>query len=112
MNIEAIGFRVLVKPDPVKEQTQGGIIIATNKQLERNATTTGVVINIGPEAFRSYNRTAGFTSYVPWVQPGDRVSYAKYAGKWIDDGEESFLVLNDEDICARIKDDSPVNVEA
>lgn len=112
MTIEAVGFRVLVKPDPIKEKTQGGIILQTNKQLEKNATTTGVVVSIGPEAFRSFNRTAGFQDYVPWVNVGDRVSYAKYAGKWIDEGEDEFLMLNDEDIVARIRNDRSDNVEA
>lgn len=106
-----MGFRVLVKPDPIKEKTQGGIIIQTNKVLEKNATTTGVVISVGPEAFRSFNRTAGFQDYVPWVKVGDRVSYAKYAGKWIDEGDEEFLMLNDEDVVARIVNDCSNNME-
>jgi co-chaperonin GroES (HSP10) len=58
------------------------------------------VVDIGPEAFRSYNRAAGFTSYVPWVKVGDRISYARYAGKWVEENEKDYLIINDEDVVA------------
>lgn len=117
MNHKAVGFRLVVKPDPVEKKTASGIVLATNETMERNATTSGRVLDIGPEAFRSYNRTAGFNAYVPWCKIGDRITYAKYAGKWVrtgvilDDGkEEELLIINDEDVTSVI-DDSTDNME-
>ena len=114
MKHKAIGFKLVVKPDPVIEKTKSGIIVATDKKLERNATTTGVVLDIGPEAFRAHNKAANFKDYVPWCQVGDRITYAKYAGKWVDGEteEEPVLILNDEDVTSVvIENDSSKNVE-
>jgi co-chaperonin GroES (HSP10) len=96
---KAIGFRVLVKPDDVIKTSKGGIAIVTDERLERGATVTGIVLDVGPEAFRAFNKSAG-VDYTPWVKVGDHVFYAKYAGKAIvgEDGE-NYLFLNDEDIC-------------
>jgi len=95
---KAIGFRVLVKPDDIIKTSKGGIAIVTDERLERGATVTGTVLDIGPEAFRAFNNAAG-VDYTPWVKVGDHIFYAKYAGKGIDaeDGT-SLLFLNDEDV--------------
>lgn len=108
--IEPVGFRVLIKPDPVLETTKSGIVLALDKKLEAGATQTGTVMALGPEAFKSYNRAAGFNQYVPWCTIGDHISFAKYAGKWVDDPDtkEEFLIINDEDVVAKfskVKDD-------
>lgn len=91
------GHRVLVKPDPIEEVSQGGIVIATkaSEQQLKNATTSGTLVAIGMNAWK------GFDSGAPWASVGDRVSYAKYGGRVIKDksGEE-FVILNDEDILA------------
>lgn len=101
--INAVGFRVLVEPDAVVEESQGGIVIVSDTKLEKGATTRGTVKSIGPEAFRAFNRNAGFEQYVPWVGVGDVVYYAKYSGKWIDDPDTGieYLMINDEDIVGR-----------
>ena len=109
MKIEAVGHRVLIKPDPVKK-SQGGIILAVDTKLEQGATTTGTVIQVGPDAFYDYR-----PDHVPvnhwerWVKEGDRVIYAKYAGRFIDSEEKDeggdpiyYIVLNDIDVFAKI----------
>jgi len=105
--VEPVGFRVLVKVDPVIEETQGGIVVVTDKKLEKNATVSGVVLAIGPEAFRSFNRTAGFGErYQPWINVGDHIYFAKYSGKWVvdpDDQEADLIMINDEDVIGRIR---------
>lgn len=103
MAIEAVGYRVVVKPDPVKEKSQGGIILATDEKLERAAISVGTVVALGPIAFMAFKPYEG-----PWVNPGDKVAYAKYAGKWVadpefpDDKDKELLVLNDEDIVCKL----------
>lgn len=103
MKLKAVSFRVVVKPDEVQEKSKGGIVLAVDKKLERNAQVTGVIVDIGEDvyaAFKPMSQHAG-------LKVGDRVFYAKYAGKWIEnpDTGENLLVLNDEDIVAKVESD-------
>jgi co-chaperonin GroES (HSP10) len=34
------------------------------------------------------------------VKVGDRISYARYAGKWVEENEKDYLIINDEDVVA------------
>ncbi|MEX0932329.1 MAG: hypothetical protein WDZ61_00345 [Parcubacteria group bacterium] len=98
------GFRVLIKPDPVLKKTKSGIVVSVDDKLYRAATTIGTIVEIGPTAWRAYDDGQ------PWAKVGDRVYYAKYAGKIIDDGtEEGLVVLNDEDVQALIVKEEEVN---
>ena len=105
--LRAVGFRVLVKPDPVLKKTKSGIIISTDERLERGATEKGTVVDVGPEAFLAHNRAAGFKDQQPWVTVGQRIYFARYAGKWVLDPEdrEMYLAINDEDVIVRIEND-------
>lgn len=99
---KAVGFRILVRPDPIEEVTKGGIVLAVNEKLERGAQVTGVVLDVGPEAYRAFNKAAGFDDYRPWVKPGDHIYYARYAGKRITSDGEELLFLNDEDVAGLV----------
>jgi len=91
--IKAPGFRVVIKPDPVEEVTAGGIVLAIDKRLEKGATDKGTVISIGPIAWMAFKPYEG-----PWCEVGDKVGYAKYAGKWVTENGEDFLVIDDQDV--------------
>lgn len=103
--IKPVGFKILVKPDPIEEKTKSGIVLAVDEKLEKGARIRGTVIEVGPEAFTAYQKHLKDMGIVaaPWVQAGDTVYFARYAGKVIVDHEtnEEFVVLNDEDICCR-----------
>jgi chaperonin GroES len=98
--IEPVGYRVVVKPENVEEITQGGIILAREAKLaEEQAIDRGLVIQIGPSAFHD-EKVAGTQ-----LKIGDHVVYAKYAGKRVKDKDGvDYLVINDEDIVAILKD--------
>jgi len=100
MNLRAVSYRIIVKPDELVKQTESGLYIefASNEQLEKGARVAGTVLDIGPVAFKAF----GMDPEKPWVSVGDRVFYAKYAGKRIIDNTtgEEVVVLNDDDICA------------
>src|SRR5947207_12592997 len=99
---KAVGHLILIRPDPVEEVSKGGIVLATDKKLEKGATTSGLVLDIGPEAFLAFQDAASIplNARKPWVAPGDHIYYAKYAGKWIDDkqSKEELLFIRDEDV--------------
>lgn len=112
--IYPVGRHILVKPDEVEEVTEGGIVLVEETRTKHSqAASTGIVIAIGDDAFRHgttdiyrlfdgqlklvERRVDGYSK--PFCKPGDRVCFAKFAGKGIagKDGEQ-YRVMNDEDI--------------
>ena len=88
---------VLVKPDNVETKTDSGIIIpdlVTDK--ERKAVEYGTVVRVGPRAFIDYGRGPDI------LQKGDRITFARYAGKEVKDGDDTYLLVNDIDVLALI----------
>lgn len=100
MALKAVAFRVILKVKEVAEKSKGGIVLAVDKRLERQAYTQGTVIDIGPDAWAAFKTKEEFAG----LKIGDTVFYAKYAGKWLADPEtdEEFLIVNDEDIVAKV----------
>lgn len=96
-----IGHRIIVKPEEIKKKTESGLLIeyGSNELLEKGARIRGSVVAIGPTAWREFNLRSG-VEHFNWVEIGDTVYYAKYAGKSIKDPDtgEEFVVLNDEDV--------------
>lgn len=95
--MQAIAWRVIVKPDNIEEKSSGGIVLAVDERLEKGARITGTIVGIGPDVYPNSILLHG------GLNIGDRVYYAKYAGKTIYDQvtKEEFVVLNDEDIVAK-----------
>lgn len=114
MSLEIVGHRLLVKPDPVKEQVDvpealkvGGFEVVKPADLERReeaATQVGTVIQVGPTAFRAFDGDS--PNWQPWCKAGDRIIFAKYAGKFVEDPstKERFFVINDEDVQVKVHD--------
>lgn len=108
--IKPLLHRVLVKPDTLDVDPtfaaakRAGLALPDHAsiKMEENRVDTGIVIDIGSTAFKAYMKE-GDLDEVP-VKVGDRISFAKYAGKVIMKGEEKFIVLNDEDIVAVMGD--------
>ena len=108
VELRAVGHRVIVKPDPVEKTTSGGIILHVDEKRESAGSQKGTCLQVGPMAWK--NEAYGFNlpDWTPWCKPGDRVFFARYAGKFIrttDDpnNQEYFIVMNDEDIQAVIE---------
>jgi co-chaperonin GroES (HSP10) len=95
----AIGYRVVILPDKVEEKSAGGIVLPNKDvKLERAATTNGTIVDIGPMVEHG----------VKDLEPGSRVVYAKYAGKFVenpDDEDNDFVIVNDEDIISEMKEE-------
>lgn len=100
--------RIVVKPEALDEFSSDvrrlkaiGLTVPELADAKRAqaAVDRGVVISIGATAYKDY----GIESP---VKVGDVVNYARFAGKIIEDPvtEESFILLNDEDLICIIKD--------
>ncbi len=96
--------RILVRPDKLEDTDKTyvkakaiGLVMPDHedKQRAQAGVDRGVVVAIGPTAFRDFGTES------PIVK-GDYVAYARFAGKTVTDPytDEDYVILNDEDICA------------
>ena len=95
------GWRILVMPFQVKEETKGGIIIAQETlDRARAAVQVGYVLKKGPLCYADKERYPTGA----WCEEKDWVIFARYAGSrmQIDGGE--IRMLNDDEILGTIKD--------
>jgi chaperonin GroES len=96
MNIRPIGERVVIKPMPKEEKSQGGLFLpdtAQEKPIE------GEVVAVGPGRIDANgNRIA------PEVKVGDIVVFAKFIGTTVkQDGVDYLIVNGDRDILCVIE---------
>lgn len=98
--IEPVDLRILVLPDPVKERTSGGIILAdVTKEADKWATTRGVLIAAGAGAWAEAKMIR--PDFVP-PSPGQRIAFAKYGKRAEIEGADgvTYWIMNDEDVVA------------
>lgn len=103
--IKPILHRVLVKPDNVEDADDvirsaraAGLQVQLDKR-EQAAIEIGTVVLVGRTAYKEF----GTTAEEEGVKVGTKIFFAKYAGKAVKDGEEKFLILNDEDVIGVIE---------
>ncbi len=104
MSIQPITHRILVKPEDVSEtkyktEIKGFVIAGDQKEREQKGVDKGTVLRMGPTAFLDYDT-------VNPLSVGDTIVFAKYAGKEVEDPEfpdEKFVLLNDEDVIAIVR---------
>jgi co-chaperonin GroES (HSP10) len=93
-----MGWKILIQPNQIKQQTKGGILLPTQaKDNEAYLTAHGVVAGVGELAYRDRNTGEKWKlSSIPKVN--DRVTYGKYAGQKLIINGVRFLLLNDDEI--------------
>ncbi len=114
------GNRVLVFVDQIKEKTEGTLIelLDETEEAMQCGNASGTMVAAGPDAFQHKTewvyhlhdnsqeelvekRVSGYAE--PFAKPGDRISFAKYAGqKYKGKDNERYLVMNDTDITCRL----------
>jgi co-chaperonin GroES (HSP10) len=96
--------RIIVKQQKLNESHKEyrraeamGIIIPEHEDTKRAqaGVDKGIVMSIGPTAYRDYNVDAP-------IKVGDLVAFARFSGKVIIDpkDDEEYVALNDEDVVA------------
>lgn len=111
MKLKALGYRIIVKPDNLRTKTDWGLELVMDEKLEKAAIYTGTVMDIGPLAWKDYNKN--YTDK-PWCEVGDKVLFSKYGGTWIYDPETwdvnnldaavEYIVLDDADVLCKVGD--------
>lgn len=89
INIEPLGARVLILPIEGEAQTPGGVLLP---ETAKEKPQQGTVEAIG----NSEDRTTD-------LKVGDRVLFPKYTGTEIKYEGKTYLLMNEEDVLARIK---------
>ncbi|MDE1868312.1 MAG: hypothetical protein KGI08_11480 [Thaumarchaeota archaeon] len=99
MTLKAIGYKLIVLPETVEKKTKSGIVLAVDEKMEQNAQVVGTIIDIGEDVAAAFKPKTEYWG----LRVGDKIWYAKYAGKWIKDEENNreVLVINDEDVCVK-----------
>ena len=93
--LKPIADRVIIKVEEEKEETIGGIVLASNA---KEKPQTGSVIAIGDGAV-----TESGTKLPMTVKVGDEVYYHKYSGTKVKFDGEDYLVLREKDIIAIVE---------
>lgn len=98
--VEMVGHRVLLKPadDVAQSKTDWGFELDVGEDFKRGkaGTTIGEVVSIGPMAWKAFDHDK--PGWKPWAKIGDIVYFAKYGGKFITIDEETYIIINDEDV--------------
>ena len=89
MAIQPLGDRVLIQALAAEEKTAGGIYIPDNAQEKPQE---GVVIAVG----------AGTKDVDMTLKADDKVLYGKYAGTEVTHGGETFLIMKESDVFAKL----------
>ena len=84
MIIKPLGKRVLIKQVEQEEVTKSGIVLPGTASKEK--PITGEVLAVGKE--------------VEDVKAGDKVVCEKYSGTEVKDGDDSFLILDIDNVLA------------
>lgn len=110
------GWRILLAPIHVSEQTSGGIFIPKAEvQAEEHLRFVGKVLAMGPLCFtKEEHRYTKEAPVKPWCVVGDIISTSQYAGSTLPcdvNGEQFYLrVINDEEVVSIIPNISVLNI--
>jgi len=89
MTIKPIGDRVLVKMIEIEEKTKGGIVLPDTVSKEKS--TIGEVVAVGDG------------EKVKNINSGEKIIYEKYSGTEIKDNGDKYLLLNIDNILAKVE---------
>ncbi len=89
MKVKPLGERLLIKPIKEEEKTEGGIVLpdsAKEKPMKAEVIAVGEKVD-----------------EIDLV-PGDKVIYSKYSGTEIKIDDEEYIIIDAEDILAKIEE--------
>lgn len=93
--LKPIGNRVIIEKKEQEQTTKSGIVLTDSAKEKSNE---GVIVAVGTGRLLNDG-----TRVTPEVKEGDRVVFQQYAGAEVKRDNETYLVLNEEDILAVIE---------
>ena len=106
MTVKAVLHRLVVKPVELEEYDEVDAklkelgfakAITEESKYHKTQIDQGYVLDVGPTAFLDYVKKHDLP--IP-VRVGTLVTYARHSGKYLKDGEEDVVVINDDDVIA------------
>lgn len=95
------GYRILVQPVKVKQETESGIYLPDQAVDRENiATVVSFVIKLGPDCYKDATR---FPSG-PWCKEGDFVVTRSYSGTRLNLKGQELRLINDDTVEAVVED--------
>ncbi len=99
---DTLGWRLILRPLDVKKMSEGGIdLSAISERTQAINSDKGEILMIGDSAWDTLK-------VKPNLKVGDKVFYAKYGAKTLQDPENKevfYIMCNDEDILAGYTDE-------
>ncbi|MBG1372264.1 co-chaperone GroES [Staphylococcus aureus] len=93
--LKPIGNRVIIEKKEQEQTTKSGIVLTDSAKEKSNE---GVIVAVGTGRLLNDG-----TRVTPEVKEGDRVVFQQYDGTEVKRDNETYLVLNEEDILAVIE---------
>ncbi|HDD3021571.1 TPA: co-chaperone GroES [Staphylococcus aureus] len=93
--LKPIGNRVIIEKKEQEQTTKSGIVLTDSAKEKSNE---GVIVAVGTGRLLNDG-----TRVTPEVKEGDRVVFQQYADTEVKRDNETYLVLNEEDILAVIE---------
>jgi chaperonin GroES len=93
LKIEPLGDRVVVRPAEAESQRPSGIYVA---ETAKEKPQKGTIVAVGPGKWEDGQVEPMY------VQVGDTVLFAKYAGTEIRLDDEDVLIMSQKDVLAKI----------
>ena len=95
VNIQPLGERIVVERDSSESTTSGGIVLPDSA---KDKPSRGVVIAVGDGRMMDNGSRAPMQ-----VKVGDRVLFSSYAPEELKVGEETYLLMREDDVLAVIE---------
>ena len=93
--LKPLGNRVIIQKSEQEQTTKSGIVLTDSAKEKSNE---GTIIAVGAgRILKDGSRVA------PEVNEGDKVVFQQYAGTGVKRGDETYLIVNEEDILAIIE---------
>ncbi|MBU6949280.1 co-chaperone GroES [Staphylococcus haemolyticus] len=94
--LKPLGNRVIIERKEQEQTTKSGIVLTDSAKEKSNE---GIVVAVGTGRVLDNGEKVA-----PEVKEGDRVVFQEYAGSEVKRGDETYLILNVEDLLTIIED--------
>ncbi|PTK53906.1 co-chaperone GroES [Staphylococcus haemolyticus] len=94
--LKPLGNRVIIEHKEQEQTTKSGIVLTDSAKEKSNE---GIVVAVGTGRVLDNGEKVA-----PEVKEGDRVVFQEYAGSEVKRGDETYLILNVEDLLTIIED--------
>lgn len=99
--LKPVEYNVVVRIDPVADRSAGGIYLPPKaKDAEELAADEGTLVAVSPHAFTYADWSQAEPDTMP--RPGDRVMFARHAGRIHEFQGRKYRLLKDKEIIAVI----------